>query len=138
MVVLLQLCPANRRLEVLSLKTSGGDLVIDVADSPERRLFALGTLNRFQPGRGLLLIFDDGTPPRVWSKALQVQADLLWLDATSQVVDRHLGVGPCAVESCPEYVPEHGAVSVLVLPPGAGQDEGLALGHTAFIQSAKP
>ena len=138
MVVLLQFCPANRRLEVLSLKTSGGALVIDVADSPERRLFALGTLNRFQPGRGLLLIFDDGTPPRVWLKALQMEADLLWLDATRQIVDRDLSVGPCAVDSCPEYAPEHGAVSVLVLPPGAGQDAGLALGHTAFIQPATP
>src|SRR3989344_5337634 len=48
----------------------------------ERRLFALGMLDRFRPGRGLLLVFDDGTPPRVWSKALQVEADLLWLDET--------------------------------------------------------
>ncbi len=138
MVVLLQFCPANRRLDVLTLKTSGGALVIDVADSPERRLFALGMLTRFQPGRGLLLIFDDGTPPRVWSKALQVDADLLWLDETRQIVDRDVGVGPCGVDPCPEYAPERGAVSVLVLPTGFGQDAELALGHTAFIQPAKP
>jgi uncharacterized membrane protein (UPF0127 family) len=137
-VVLLQFCPANRRQAVWTLKTSGDALLIEVADSPERRLFALGMLDRFQPGRGVLLIFDDGTPPRVWSKALQVEADLLWLDETRQIVDRDVGVGPCAVDPCPEYTPERGAVSVLVLPPASGQDAAFALGQTAFLRPATP
>jgi uncharacterized membrane protein (UPF0127 family) len=136
LVLLLQFCPAARRSGVLTLTLSQEKLAIDVADSPERRLFALGMLDRFRPGRGLLLIFDDGTPPRVWAKALQVEADLLWLDETRQIVGRELGARPCAKDPCPEYAPERGAVSVLVLPPGSGLDAALALGRTAFLQPA--
>lgn len=136
LILLLQFCPAVRRHDALTLALSEGTLAIDVADSPERRLFALGMLDRFRPGRGLLLIFDDGTPPRVWSKALQVEADLLWLDETRQIVGRELGARPCAQDPCSEYAPERGAVSVLVLPPGSGRDAALALGRTAFLQPA--
>ncbi len=136
LILLLQFCPAVRRHDALTLTLSEGTLAIDVADSPERRLFALGMLDRFRPGRGLLLIFDDGTPPRVWSKALQVEADLLWLDETRQIVGRELGARPCAKDPCSEYAPGRGAVSVLVLPPGSGRDAALALGRTAFLQPA--
>ena len=136
LVLLLQFCPAARRHNVLTLTLSQDKLVIDVADSPERRLFALGMLDRFRPGRGLLLVFDDGTPPRVWSKALQVEADLLWLDETRQIVGIELGARPCAQDPCPEYAPERGAVSVLVLPPGSGRDAALAPGRTVFLQPA--
>jgi uncharacterized membrane protein (UPF0127 family) len=136
LVLLLQFCPAARRHNVLTLTLSQDKLVIDVADSPERRLFALGMLDRFRPGRGLLLVFDDGTPPRVWSKALQVEADLLWLDETRQIVGLKLGARPCTQDPCPEYAPERGAVSVLVLPPGSGRDAALAPGQTVFLQPA--
>ena len=136
LVLLLQFCPAARRHNVLTLTLSQDKLVIDVADSPERRLFALGMLDRFRPGRGLLLVFDDGTPPRVWSKALQVEADLLWLDETRQIVGLKLGARPCTQDPCPEYAPERGAVSVLVLPPGFGRDAALAPGRTVFLQPA--
>jgi len=136
-ILLLQFCPANPHPERLTLRLPNGSLRIDVADSPERRLFALGSLDRIRPGSGLLLVFDDGTPPRLWARALQVEADLLWLDETKQIVDRDLGVKPCSQEPCPEYTPDRGAVSVLVLPPGSAQDPMLALGQTAFLESAK-
>ena len=136
-ILLLQFCPANRHSDRLTLRLQSGSLRIDVADSPERRLFALGSLDRIHPGNGLLLIFDDGTPPRLWARALQVEADLLWLDETKQIVDRHLGVKPCPQEPCPEYVPDRGAVSVLVLPPGSAQDPVLTVGQTVFLESAK-
>jgi uncharacterized membrane protein (UPF0127 family) len=137
-ILLLQFCPTNRRAELMGLQTSGGVFAITVADSPERQIFALGMLNRFRPGQGLLLIFDDVARPRVWSKTLQVEADLLWLDETRQVVDRDLGARPCAVDPCPDYTPERGAVSVLLLPPGAGNDAAFAVGQTAFLRPLKP
>lgn len=135
-ILLLQFCPANRHADRLTLRLPTGLLRIDVADSAERRLFALGILDQFRPGQGLLLIFDD-VPPRLWSRALQVEADLLWLDETKQIVDRDLGVRPCAQEPCTEYAPDRGAVSVLLLPPGLAQDPVFAVGQTVFLQSAK-
>lgn len=138
MILLLQFCPANRRMDALGLKTSSGLLPVHLVDSPERRLFALGTLTSFSPPSGLLLVFDDGTPPRIWSKALQVQADLLWLDETRQILDRDLDAGPCRADPCPEYAPERGAVSVLILPPGTARDPVFQVGQTAFLQALKP
>jgi uncharacterized membrane protein (UPF0127 family) len=79
-------------------------------------------------------VFEDTERPRLWSKNLQVEADLLWLDETKQVVDRDLRVSPCAQEPCPEFQPDRGAVSVLLLPPGVGEDPALAIGQTAFLK----
>lgn len=133
-VLLIQFCPATRRMDVLSLKTSAGEFTIDVVDSPERRLFALGTLKQFPPGRGLWLVFEDTERPRLWSKNLQVEADVLWLDDTRQIVDRDLRVQPCGAEPCPEYTPDRGALSALLLPPGVAEDATLAVGQTAFLR----
>lgn len=133
-VVLLQFCPATRSLNTLTLKTSSGLLTIDPVDSPERRLFALGMLSQLPPNRGLWFVFEDMERPSVWSKTLQVETDLLWLDQTKQVVDRDLRAGPCVEEPCPEYAPERSAMSVLVLPPGVGEDPNLAIGQTAFLK----
>jgi uncharacterized membrane protein (UPF0127 family) len=138
LVLLLQFCPASRSMNAFTLQTTGGTLVLDVVDSPERRLFALGTLTRFHPGRGLWLVFEDTERPSLWSKNLQVEADLLWLDETKQVVDRHLRAAPCAQTPCPQFQPDRGAVSVLVLPPGAGDDPSLAIGQTAFLRPGVP
>jgi uncharacterized membrane protein (UPF0127 family) len=133
-VLLLQFCPASRSLNMLTLQTSAGTITIDVVDSPERRLFALGTLTRFPPGRGLWLVFEDTERPGLWSKNLQVEADLLWLDDTKQIVDRDLRVAPCVQAPCPEFHPDRGAVSALLLPPGVGEDPALAIGQTAFLR----
>jgi uncharacterized membrane protein (UPF0127 family) len=134
LVLLLQFCPATRPPTTLALQTSAGVLTIDLVDSPERRLFALGTLTRFPPGRGLWVVFEDVERPALWSKNLQVEADLLWLDETRQIVDRDLRVQPCAQTPCPDYTPERVAVSVLVLPPGTAEDATLAVGQTAFLR----
>jgi uncharacterized membrane protein (UPF0127 family) len=134
LVLLLQFCPATRPPNTLTLKTSAGVFTVDVVDSPERRLFALGTLTRFPPGRGLWLVFEDTERPSLWSKTLQVEADLLWLDESRQIVDRDLRVKPCPETPCPDYTPDRGAVSVLVLPPGTAADAALAVGQTAFLQ----
>jgi len=136
LLLLLQFCPATRSPNTLTLKTSSGVVTIDVVDSPERRLFALGTLTRFPPGRGLWLLFEDTERPSLWSKALQVEADLVWLVETRQIVDRDLRVQPCQNTPCPDYTPDRGAVSVLVLPPGTADDAELAVGQSAFLRPA--
>ena len=137
-IVALQFCPATRGVQTYALEgASGSALAIRVFDSPERRLFALAGLDRFPPGYGLLLVFDDGTPPRIWSKTLQVEADLLWLDETKQIVDRDLGAQPCRNDPCVEYTPGRGAVSVLVLPPGTGQDPAFQAGQTAVLKPVR-
>lgn len=133
-LLLLQFCPAVRSLNTLALKTSAGPVTIDVVDSPERRLFALGTLTQLPPARGLWLVFEDMEQPSLWSKTLLVEADLLWLDETKQIVDRDLRVRPCSETHCPEYAPDRGAMSVLLLAPGIGEDPALAIGQTAFLQ----
>jgi uncharacterized membrane protein (UPF0127 family) len=137
-VFLLQFCPAARRMNAYTLKTSSGFLTIDMVDSPERRLFVLGTLTSFPPGRGVWFLFEDTERARLWSKNLRVEADVLWLDDTRQVVDRALRVAPCADSNCPEYMPERFASSVLLLPPGTADDVSLAVGQTAFLQPAPP
>jgi uncharacterized membrane protein (UPF0127 family) len=135
-VLLLQFCPATRRMNAYTLKTSSGILTIDMFDSPERRLFVLGSLTSFPPGRGVWFFFEDTERARLWSKNLRVEADVLWLDDTRQVVDRDLRVAPCADSNCPEYTPERFASSVLLLPPGTADDASLAVGQTAFLQPA--
>ncbi|MFZ5861372.1 MAG: DUF192 domain-containing protein [Nitrospirota bacterium] len=135
-VVLLQFCPAARRMDTFTLKTASGALTIDRFDSPERRLFVLGALTSFPPGRGVWFVFEDMERARIWSKNLQVEADVLWLDDTRQVVDRELRVGPCTDSNCPEYTPERFASSALLLPPGSADEASLAIGQTAFLQPA--
>jgi uncharacterized membrane protein (UPF0127 family) len=135
-VVLLQFCPAARRMNAYTLNTSSGVFAIDRIDSLEQRLFVLGTLTQFPPQRGVWMVFEETERPRLWSKNLQVEADVLWLDDTRQVVDRHLRVAPCADATCPEYTPERFASSALLLPPGTADDASLAVGQTAFLQPA--
>jgi uncharacterized membrane protein (UPF0127 family) len=121
-------------MNAYSLKTSSGALTVDQFDSPERRLFVLASLTSFPPGRGVWFVFEDTERARLWSKNLRVEADVLWLDETRQVVDRDLRVAPCADANCPEYMPERFANSVLLLPPGTAEDPLLAVGQTAFLQ----
>ncbi len=135
-VIVTQFCSAGRRMNVYTLNMSSGTLTIDMFDSPERRFFVLGSLTGFPPGRGVWFVFEDTERASLWSKNLRVQADVLWLDETRQVVDRDLRVAPCADSNCPEYTPERFASSVLLLPPGTADDPLLAVGQTAFLQPA--
>jgi uncharacterized membrane protein (UPF0127 family) len=135
-VVLLQFCPAARRMDAFTLKTSSGVIAVSRVDSPAQRLFVLGTMTSLPPGHGVWFLFEDTERARLWSKNLRVEADVLWLDDTRQVVDRDLRVAPCTDSDCPEYAPKPFAMSALLLPPGTADDPSLAIGQTAFLQPA--
>ena len=84
---------------------NGTVLETEVADTPEKLLFGLAFRESLPPLGGMLYIFKESAPHRVWTKEFKIPVDVIWVDESKQVVHVVKNVEPCSQDPCPWYGP---------------------------------
>jgi uncharacterized membrane protein (UPF0127 family) len=107
----------------------GQQVVLDVADSPEERLLGLLFVESLAEDRGMVFIFEEGEPLKLWTRGYRFPIDLLWLDPQFQVVSYEQEVSPCEKDPCPTYSPSDGKASyAIAISAGLIRQHGLVQG----------
>ncbi|MCI0527252.1 MAG: DUF192 domain-containing protein [Nitrospira sp.] len=118
----------EQQMVILTLP-KGQQIALDVADSPEERLLGLFFMKSLPEDRGMVFIFEDGEPLKLWTRGYRFPIDLLWLDREFQVVSYHEEISPCEKDPCPTYSPEDGrAPYAIAITAGQIRQQGLAKG----------
>ena len=84
---------------------NGKILEAEVADTPEKLLFGLAFREFLPADKGMLYIFDQSAPHRIWTKEFRIPVDVIWIDESKMVVHVVEGVEPCSQDPCPWYGP---------------------------------
>ena len=64
----------------------GTRILLEIADSPEERLLGLLLLETLPEDRGMLFIFEEREPVRIWTRHYSFAVDLLWLDQEFRIL----------------------------------------------------
>jgi uncharacterized membrane protein (UPF0127 family) len=97
---------APEQTQVININFPGGAVLkAEVADTPEKLLFGLAFRNVLPPGEGMVYIFGESGPHRVWTKEFQFPVDVIWVDESKVVVHVVEKAPPCIESRCPWYGP---------------------------------
>ena len=108
---------------------NGTVLEAEVADTPEKLLFGLAFQEHLPPNKGMLYIFDQSAPHRVWTKAFRIPVDVIWVDESKLVVHVVEAAEPCSQDPCPWYgPPSRNARYVIEANAGFAKREGVVPG----------
>lgn len=84
---------------------SGKEMVTEVADTPEKMLFALAFRDDLPDNTGVLYIFDKSGPHQLRTKGFRILVDMIWLDESRYVVHLVKYAEPCSQDPCPYFGP---------------------------------
>jgi uncharacterized protein len=97
---------APEQTQVINVRFPGGAaLKAEVADTPEKLLFGLAFRNLLPTDEGMVYIFGESGPHRVWTKEFQFPVDIIWVDESKKVVHIVEKAPPCMESQCPWYGP---------------------------------
>lgn len=82
---------------------------------------------------GMLFIFPQSKPHSFWMKNTLIPLDILWLDASRQVVFIARDVPPCNSDPCPTYTPPEESLYVLEVNAGYTLKHGIQAGDKAIF-----
>ncbi len=112
----------------------GSAIRLELAVTPEEISNGLMFRPTLPEDRGMLFLFSVARVPAFWMKNTLIPLDLVFLNGAGTVVDLIRDVQPCAVEPCPQYVPEHPARAVLELAAGVAARHHLVVGDTIHFE----
>jgi uncharacterized membrane protein (UPF0127 family) len=113
---------------ILTLR-EGQQVILEVADSPEERMLGLFFMQTLPKDRGMVFIFEEGEPLRLWTRGYRFSIDLLWLDQEFQVVSYEEEISPCEKDPCPTYSPADGkAPYAIAIAAGQIRQQGFVKG----------
>ena len=121
---------APEQTQVININFPGGaTLRAEVADTPEKLLFGLAFRNVLPPGEGMVYIFGESGPHRVWTKEFQFPVDVIWVDESKVVVHVVEKAPPCIESRCPWYgPPPRDARYVIEANAGFAEQANVAIG----------
>lgn len=97
---------APEQTQVININFPGGAVLkAEVADTPEKLLFGLAFRNVLPPDEGMVYIFAESGPHRIWTKEFQFPVDVIWVDESKIVVHVVEKAPPCTASRCPWYGP---------------------------------
>ena len=118
---------------------SGAEFALEIAADPAAR--RLGYMHRERVGsdEGMLFLFDGPGRHSIWMKNCRVSLDIIWLDATWEVVEIAHQRPPCPDQGeCPGIAPMRMARYVLEVAGGIARQHGLEIGDRIELLSEPP
>jgi uncharacterized protein len=120
---------ADRGARQASYKASGGDsygtttlsiegspLILEIADTPEKRSLGLGSRKSLPQGTGMLFVFERAGVHGFWMKDMEFPIDIAWLDEDFCILTGTERVAPDTYPTI--FVPESPARYVIEVPSG--------------------
>lgn len=113
----------------------GTVLALELALTPEEISQGLMFRPSLAEDSGMLFIFPEPRYPSFWMLNTFIPLDLVFLDASGNVVHVHENARPCPAEPCPRYVPDEPAKAVLEINAGAAARFGLSEGARVRVDN---
>jgi uncharacterized membrane protein (UPF0127 family) len=111
------------------LTIGDASLQVAFAVTGEEQERGLSGTENLAPGTGMLFVFPAETTPSFWMKDMRYPIDMIWIDASRQVVDSTENALP---ESYPDttFSPRVPVRYVLEVPAGFFAEQGIMIGDT--------
>lgn len=97
---------APKGTEIIEVRfPSGAKLQAEIADTPEKLLFGLAFREMLPENEGMIFLFEESGPHKVWTKGFLFPVDAIWIDESKQIVHLVEAAQPCIEDPCPWYGP---------------------------------
>ena len=73
-------------LPLQQLQVGGANLLVDVADTPEKRERGLSGRSNLADNQGMLFVFNSSLVPGFWMKDMHFSLDMIWIDQNWTIV----------------------------------------------------
>lgn len=103
------------------------EVVVRVADTPERRQHGLMQVRELPPGVGMLFVFEGERSGGFWMKDTLIPLDIAFVGADRRI-RTILSMQPCRADPCPIYDPGHPYRWALEVAAGWFTAEGVEAG----------
>ena len=107
---------------------SGRVLVVELADTPEKRERGYMFREKVSDTEGMLFLMESLGFHSFWMKNCKVALDILWLDEGWKVVHIERELPPCVKDPCPSYAPMQAGLYVLEMQSGLSAKSGIRMG----------
>jgi uncharacterized membrane protein (UPF0127 family) len=107
---------------------------VELATDNAQRQRGLMMRQSLPADHGMLFVFPRTEPQAFWMKNTLIPLDMLYFDATRQLVSMQLNVPPCRADPCPVYPSEGPARYVLELSGGTARRIGVQPGDELKIE----
>ena len=113
----------------------GATIFAEIADTPSKRVHGLMFRTTMAPDRGMLFAFPEVGDWTFWMKNTKMSLDILWMDASGEVVHIEPNVPICTRtdEGCPRYHSLKKSLYVLELKAGMAERFGIERGSQLSI-----
>ena len=109
------------------------ELVVEVADTPEKRMIGLMFRKSIPDDYGMLFVFENEAVQAMWMKNTFIPLDIVFMDKNRQVVDVYIAVPPCRRDPCQSYVSRRPAKFALELKGKYSEKLNIKIGDLIFF-----
>ena len=113
----------------------GTRVMVEIADTPEKRARGLMFRERLAPNEGMIFLFEEVGLNPLWMKNTLIPLDMLWLDPDGRVVSIAESVPRCRADPCPSYVPDAEAFYVVEVNAGFVRRHGVRVGDILELRN---
>lgn len=113
-------------------------LIVEVADTPEKRMTGLMFRKSIPDDYGMLFVFESESVQAMWMKNTLISLDIVFLNTQRQVVDIHRNVPPCRRDPCESYVSRRPAKYALELKGRHAEKLNIEIGDLVFFVLHEP
>ena len=100
---------------------------LTVADTDQARVEGLSGVEELRKNEGLLMIFDVDGLYEIWMKDMKIPIDIIWLDASKQVIYIVHNASP-SLGTSKIFTPKRPARYIIEVNAGAAKQQGLRIG----------
>ncbi len=114
---------------------NGKTILVEIADSPDKRMKGLMFRPSMAPDRGMLFQFPERGDHTFWMKNTLIPLDIFWLDESGTILHMETNVPICTRkdDSCPRVRADSKSIQVLELNAGMAKKLDLAVGKQLKI-----
>ena len=118
LVILMLIACAVSACSAPNVVLKGERFTVEIADDPQEQALGLMFRTELAADRGMLFVFPDERPRSFWMKNCKIPLDILYFNASKELINVHHQVPPCKTERCPGYASARPARYVLELKAG--------------------
>lgn len=129
--------PKHQPSNTINLVEQQLEIGVEIADNREEREHGLMNRTSLGDDKGMLFVYPDQAPRRVWMKNTLLPLDVLFLAGDGRIVAMLNNLKPCTSDPCPIFDSEVAAMFMLELNAGFIENNNLKIGQQLRLPSSK-
>ena len=119
-----------------SLSISDKNILVELADTPEKKALGLGERDSLPKEEGMLFIYEQKTPSVFWMKGMRFPLDIIWIaDGKVAQIDANVPHEPGVSDyNLKRYISNQPVDSVLEVNAGFAEEHNIQIGDTVTLR----